>query len=144
MYIIYINDARSSKYQDNEIYLLIKYTKSVLWRVAKRLSYIEDVRCLKVKSITSPHPHPTQEERKVNLCEFSFNSDFVTLPHDTDTEEYLRNIARLLPKVPENTKVENLIPKLKSVYYSNSTPSEDGTIDVSMNSIRHVTSMLVK
>ena len=34
---------------DNEIYLLIKYTKSVLWRVAKRLSYIEEARCLKVK-----------------------------------------------------------------------------------------------
>ena len=25
---------------DNEIYLLIKYLESVLWRVAKRLSYI--------------------------------------------------------------------------------------------------------
>ena len=36
---------------DNEIYLLIKYIKSVLWRVAKRLSYIEDARCLKVNSI---------------------------------------------------------------------------------------------
>ena len=34
---------------DNEIYLLIKYIKSVLWRVAKRLSYIEEERCLKVK-----------------------------------------------------------------------------------------------
>ena len=34
---------------DNEIYLLIKYIKSVLWRTAKRLSYIEDKRCLKVK-----------------------------------------------------------------------------------------------
>jgi len=33
---------------DNEIYLLIKYIKNVLWRVAKRLSYIEDARCLKV------------------------------------------------------------------------------------------------
>ena len=32
----------------NEIYLLIKNIKSVLWRVAKRLSYIEDARCLKV------------------------------------------------------------------------------------------------
>ena len=31
------------------IYLLIKYIKSVLWKVAKRLSYIEDARCLKVK-----------------------------------------------------------------------------------------------
>jgi len=27
---------------------MIKYIKSVLWRVAKRLSYIEDARCLKV------------------------------------------------------------------------------------------------
>ena len=33
---------------DNEIYLLIKYIKSVLWRVAKRLSYVEETRCLKV------------------------------------------------------------------------------------------------
>ena len=32
----------------NEIYLLIKYIKSVLWGIAKRLSYIEDARCLKV------------------------------------------------------------------------------------------------
>jgi hypothetical protein len=33
---------------DYEIYLLIKYIKSVLWRVAKCLSYIEEARCLKV------------------------------------------------------------------------------------------------
>jgi len=33
---------------DNEMYVLIKYIKSVLWRVAKHLSYIEDARCLKV------------------------------------------------------------------------------------------------
>ena len=32
---------------DNEIYLFIKYIKSVLWRVAKRLSCIEDARFLK-------------------------------------------------------------------------------------------------
>ena len=36
---------------DNEIYLLIKYIKSVLWRVGKRLSYIEEARCLKVKRV---------------------------------------------------------------------------------------------
>ena len=29
---------------------MIKYVKSVLWRVAKRLSYKEEVRCLKVKA----------------------------------------------------------------------------------------------
>ena len=45
---------------DNEIYLLIKYIKSFLWRVAKRLSYIQDARCLKVKYgilciLTVPH-----------------------------------------------------------------------------------------
>jgi len=33
---------------DNEVYFLIKYIKSVLWRVGKRLSYIEDARYLKV------------------------------------------------------------------------------------------------
>ena len=38
-----------NKISDNEIYLLIKYIKSVLWRTAKRLSYIEEARCLKVK-----------------------------------------------------------------------------------------------
>jgi hypothetical protein len=32
---------------------LIKYIKSVLWRVAKCLSYIEEARCLKVKVILS-------------------------------------------------------------------------------------------
>ena len=34
---------------ENEIYILIKYIKSVLWRVVKRLLYIEDARCRKVK-----------------------------------------------------------------------------------------------
>ena len=38
---------------DHEIYLLIKYIKSVLWRVAKRLSCIEDARCLKVNELTN-------------------------------------------------------------------------------------------
>jgi len=33
------------------MYLLIKYIKSVLWRVAKCLSYIEEARCLKVNAL---------------------------------------------------------------------------------------------
>ena len=41
---------------DNEIYLLIKYIKSVLCRAAKRLSYIEDARCLKVKVVNAVSP----------------------------------------------------------------------------------------
>ena len=40
----------------NEIYLLIKDIKSVLWRVAKRLPYIEDARCLKVKKSQTFQP----------------------------------------------------------------------------------------
>ena len=36
---------------DNEIYWLIKYIKSVLWRVVKCLSYIEEGRCLKVNTV---------------------------------------------------------------------------------------------
>ena len=39
---------------DNEVYLFIKYIKSVLWRVAKRLSYIQDARCLKVNTTWLP------------------------------------------------------------------------------------------
>ena len=46
LFISMIHGQENNRY---EIYLLIKYIKSVLWRVAKRLSYIEDTRCLKVK-----------------------------------------------------------------------------------------------
>ena len=44
---------------DNEIYLLFKYIKSVLWRVAKRLSYIEDARRLKFKLLAIWYYHTT-------------------------------------------------------------------------------------
>ena len=33
--------------------MLIKYIKSVFWRVAKRLSYIEDAECLEVETDTN-------------------------------------------------------------------------------------------
>ena len=49
--LYYLNQRCTVKQiSDNEIYLLIKYIKSVLWRVAKRLSYIEDARYLKVNT----------------------------------------------------------------------------------------------
>jgi len=44
----------------NEIYLLIKYIKSVLWRAAKRLSYTKDARCIKVN------------QKKCIYCYFKF------------------------------------------------------------------------
>ena len=52
---------------DNEIYLLIKYIKSVLWRLAKCLSYIEDAWCLKAKhDDTHTHTH-TQVHQAVGV-----------------------------------------------------------------------------
>ena len=37
---------------DNEVYLLIKYIKRVLWRVVKNACpNVEDARCIKVKCI---------------------------------------------------------------------------------------------
>jgi hypothetical protein len=42
---------------------LIKYVKSVLWRVAKRLSYIEDARCLKVNTLSPNFPGVTKTNR---------------------------------------------------------------------------------
>ena len=49
--LLFISMITVKEIWDNEIYLLIKYIKSVLWRVAKRLSYIEDARCLKVNAV---------------------------------------------------------------------------------------------
>ena len=44
--------CRVKQISDNEIYLLIKYIKSVLWRVAKCLCYTEDAGCLKVNAVS--------------------------------------------------------------------------------------------
>ena len=46
-------DCAASLKKYNEIYLLIKYIKSVLWRVAERLSYIQDAWSLKVNTAVS-------------------------------------------------------------------------------------------
>ena len=40
--------------------------KSVLWRAAKRLSYAEDARCLKVNIVQSQH------ESYTPLCSYAF------------------------------------------------------------------------
>jgi len=39
---------------EREREMLIKYIKSVLWRVAKCPSYIEEARCLKVNVLNVP------------------------------------------------------------------------------------------
>ena len=50
---------------DNEIYLLINYIKTVLWIAAKRLSHIQDARCLQVKyfSLSSSELPPNIQVR---------------------------------------------------------------------------------
>ena len=49
-------------------YLLIKYIKSVLWRVAKCLSYIEEARCLKVNILLKSTPSSSLEGSRPELC----------------------------------------------------------------------------
>jgi len=44
---------------------MIKYIKSVLWRIAKRLSYIEDARCLKVKIVGTIMEHTQAMKFKI-------------------------------------------------------------------------------
>jgi len=47
--------------------LKVKYIKSVLWRVAKRLSYIEEARCLKVKALNRPRIKLVFVEKRVEF-----------------------------------------------------------------------------
>ena len=47
--------------------MLIKYIKSVLWRVAKCLSYIEEARCLKVKVGNGPVSKSEVTNRNLKL-----------------------------------------------------------------------------
>jgi len=47
--------TKATEFSFSLVYLLIKRIKSVLWRVAKRLSYIEEARCLKVNQHRQEH-----------------------------------------------------------------------------------------
>ena len=52
------------------MYLLIKYMKSFLWRVAKRLSHVQDARWVKVKHAALQTAPPVWEIRnkKKEFC----------------------------------------------------------------------------
>ena len=106
--IIYINDARSSKYQI--MYLLIKYIKSVLWRVAKCLSYTEEARCLKVNashfkthckkshSCSRPQHYLCSERRQIFtsiLFQYTYLASFI-LYDDQQTHTIISQIIILL------------------------------------------------
>ena len=61
---------------DNEIYLLIKYIKSVLWSVAKCLSYIEEARCLKVKQTNALVLYSELFTMGINSKQTSLNANY--------------------------------------------------------------------
>jgi hypothetical protein len=65
---------------DNEIYLLIKYIKSVLWRVAKCLSYIQEARCLEVNLITNFIKLPDFYEKYLSKRKPHIHVVFTTFP----------------------------------------------------------------
>ena len=73
---------------DNEIYLLIKYIKSVRRRVAKRLSYIEDARCLKVKARWLLYVPPGLTLKNSAYCPHSISLLFVWISEQTVTMQY--------------------------------------------------------
>ena len=91
------------KISDNEIYLLIKYIKSVLWRVAKRLSYIEEARCLKVKHSSlltvfwkmSVVPQNNKISWSVPACQYERPSNVSTFKYVTK-HKYFNSSARSL------------------------------------------------
>ena len=59
---------------DNEIYLLIQYIRSVLWRVVKRLSYKQDARCLMVnKHYEIPKYMRTNKQKQKHISFLTLN-----------------------------------------------------------------------
>ena len=84
---------------------MIKYIKSVLWRVAKRLSYIEDARCLKVNCFMF--------SRKIS--DRMFHWEYQRLPRLTE-DDFARNgkVSRHLkthrvPFLPNSRKNQNVL-----------------------------------
>ena len=62
---------------DNEMYLLIKYIRSVLWREAKRLSCTEDAWCPKVISVCMNVNMYLHSSTYIQITYFTRNSEFV-------------------------------------------------------------------
>ena len=82
---------------DNDIYLLIKYIKSVLRRVVKRLSYIEDARWLK---INQPCRHLLNlSSYSVTICRHcqGFERSSCLHVHESDDIMTSRNVGNNSP-----------------------------------------------
>ena len=79
----------------NETFLFIKYIKSVLWWVAKRLSYIEDSRCLKFKHSNSAGPNTKlqTDRRHSRKLYFLFCTERVMTGKSTTTTLDYRHVG---------------------------------------------------
>jgi hypothetical protein len=86
---------------DNEIRLLIKYIKSILWRVSKRLFYIEDAWCLKVKIVIC--------DRRQN--DFRTVEPTNTLEQSPSWESNRSSARQEIPRVVRNQKIHYHIHK---------------------------------
>ena len=60
---------------------MIKYIKSVLWRVAKRLSYTEEARCLKVNGRKVSEKYESQAQIPGTSAVRTLQADTVTVMH---------------------------------------------------------------
>jgi len=86
------------------MYLLIKYMKGVLWGVAKRLSHMEDARCLKVKLNDFTAWRHTWRKNRINCAVFTCNSAGV------------RTVLSSRLSHTENCEVHSGNPTVSSVY----------------------------
>ena len=78
---------------DNETYLLIKYIRSILLRVAKRLSYIQDAWCLKFNI----SPRATSDWRPLPSLfrENPYLGSDVIWTYDTQQTDYTYSLVQL-------------------------------------------------
>ena len=85
--------------------MLIKYIKSVLWRVAKCLSYIEEARCLKVKNEEHEmvrHVAGIDEKRESRIVlvgKFGRKDPHGRLRHKLDFREVVLKVREVVLKV---------------------------------------------
>jgi hypothetical protein len=103
------------KISNNEICLLIKHIKSVLWRVEKHLSYIEEARCLKVNLIN------------VYKCVITVTRSF-TSSNTSDLVEWVGIIRPWTANLSIHSRITQLCLETFFVGVSLNCVKSDGTI----------------
>jgi len=77
---------------------LIKYIKSFLWRVAKCLSYIEEARCLKVKSEVYKEKVNTRDELVPRIMN---SANLIKQERQDDLRRVTRTNVKMVEKCTE-------------------------------------------